>query len=321
MEAQPESTPNRNDAPKPLRSMLFVPGDSERKLAKAQAVPADALIVDLEDSVEAAHKEQARELAGEFVRDRSAILARSLWIRINAIDHPNFAADVWAAVRAEADGIVLPKPRSVDDVRALAEQLAAFEARMNRPIGTTKILPIATETASGVLGLRDYMNVGPRLAALTWGAEDLSAALGAATAVDERGAWLPPYELARSLCLLAAGAAEVPAIDTVHLGVHDLEGLRRSALAAHRDGFAGKLAIHPEQVAVLNQAFQPTAAAVAAAQAVVSAFAAADGAGVVAHEGKMLDQPHLKRARRVLALAQAVDALVDNSDGNDYPIG
>ena len=322
MRAQPESTPNRrDDASWPLRSMLFVPADSERKLAKAQSVPADALILDLEDSVDAARKEPARELAGEFMRDRSAILARSVWVRINPVGDRNFAADAWAAVRAEADGIVLPKPRSVADVLALAEHLDALEARMNRPIGATKILPIATETPAGVLALRDYASAGPRLAALTWGAEDLSAALGAATAVDEHGAWLPPYELARSLCLLAAGAAEVPAIDTVHTDVHDLDGLRRSALAAQRDGFAGKLAIHPDQVAVLNQAFQPTAAAIAAAQAVVTAFAAAGGAGVVSYEGKMLDRPHLTRARRVLALAAASGAAVDISDGNDYPIG
>ena len=321
MRAQPQSTPNRNDAPSPLRSMLFVPGDSERKLAKAKAVPADALIVDLEDSVETARKEAARELAVEFLHERSSIRARTLWVRINGMGDRNFAADAWAAVRAEADGIVLPKPRSVADVLALAEQLDALEARMNRPIGATKILPIATETPAGVLALRDYANAGPRLAALTWGAEDLSAALGATTAVDEHGAWLPPYELARSLCLLAAAAAEVPAIDTVHTDVHDLDGLRRSALAAHRDGFAGKLAIHPEQVAVLNQAFQPTAEAIAAAQAVVTAFAAAGGAGVVAFGGKMLDRPHLTHARRVLALAAQSDAAVDASDGNDYPIG
>ena len=304
-----------------MRSMLFVPADSERKLAKAQAVPADALILDLEDSVEAARKESARERAAEFMRDRSAIRARSLWIRINAVGDRNFAADVWAAVHAEADGIVLPKPRSVADVHALAEQLDALEARMNRTIGGTKILPIATETPSSVLALRDYASAGPRLAALTWGAEDLSAALGASTAVDEHGAWLPPYELARSLCLFAAGAAEVPAIDTVHTDIRDLDGLRRSALAAQRDGFAGKLAIHPDQVAVLNQAFQPTEAAVAAAQAVVTAFAAANGAGVVAYEGKMLDRPHLMRARRVLALAAASDTAVDVSEANDYPIG
>jgi citrate lyase subunit beta/citryl-CoA lyase len=301
--------------------MLFVPADSDRKLAKAQSVPADALILDLEDSVDAARKETARELAAEFLRDRSAIQARSLWIRINAVGDRNFAADVRAAVRAEADGVVLPKPRSVDDVRALAVELDALEARMSRAIGATKILPIATETPAGVLALRDYASAGPRLAALTWGAEDLSAALGAATAVDEHGAWLPPYELARSLCLFAAGAAQVPAIDTVHLDLADLDGLLRSALAAQRDGFAGKLAIHPDQVTVLNRAFQPSAAAVAAARAVVTAFAAADGAGVVSYEGKMLDRPHLKRAQRVLALAAASDAAVDSSDGNDYPIG
>ena len=321
MRAQPESTPNHNEAPSPLRSMLFVPGDSERKLAKAQAVPADALILDLEDSVDAARKQAARELAAEFLRERSAIRARTLWIRINAIGDRNSAADTMTAVRAEIDGIVLPKPRSVGDVLALAEQLDELEARMNRPVGVTKIMPIATETPASVLALRDYANAGPRLAALTWGAEDLSTALGAATAVDEHGAWLPPYELARSLCLLAAGAAEVPAIDTVHTDVHDLDGLRRSALAAQRDGFAGKLAIHPEQVAVLNEAFQPTAEAVAAARAIVTAFAAAGGAGVVAYGGKMLDRPHLTRARRVLALAGESDPTVDASDGNDLPIG
>ena len=305
----------------PLRSMLFVPADSERKLAKAQTVPADALIVDLEDSVDATRKDVARESAIGFLSLRSSIRARTLWLRINGVDDGNFSSDVEAAVRAQVDGIVLPKPRSARDVLALAAQLDVLETRMNRPLGVTTILPIATETASSVLALREYANCGPRLAALTWGAEDLSAALGAEAAVDEHGAWLPPYELARSLCLLAAGAAEVPAIDTVHTDVRDLSGLRRSALAAHRDGFSGKLAIHPDQVAVLNEAFQPTAAAVEAARAVVTAFAAASGAGVVACGGKMLDRPHLLRAQRVLALATASDAATDPADGNDFPIG
>lgn len=303
----------------PLRSMLFVPADSERKLAKAQTVPADALIVDLEDSVDAARKDAAREAAGEFLRDRSSIRAHTLWLRINSIGDRHFAADVAAAVRARVDGIVLPKPRSARDVLAVAAQLDVLETQMNVPLGATTILPIATEAASSVLALREYANCGPRLAALTWGAEDLSAALGAETAVDERGAWLPPYELARSLCLFTAAAAEVPAIDTVHTDVRDLLGLRRSALAAHRDGFAGKLAIHPDQVPVLNEAFLPTAAAVEAAQAVVAAFAAAGGTGVVACGGKMLDRPHLLRAQRVLALATASESAVD--DGNDFPIG
>jgi len=301
--------------------MLFVPGDSERKLAKAESVPADALIVDLEDSVDVARKEAARALTAEFLQRRSATRARTLWVRINAIDDASFGDDVAAAVRAAADGIVLPKPHSAADVAALAEHLDGVEQRLNRPLGVTKILPIATETPGGMLSLMDYARCGPRLAGITWGAEDLSSALGAATAVDEHGAWLPPYELARSLCLLAAAAARVPAIDTVHTDVHDFEGLRRSALAAQRDGFMGKLAIQPEQVAVLNEAFQPSAAAIAAARAVVAAFEAAGGAGVVLHGGKMLDRPHLLRARRVLAVAAASSSAADSNDGSDYPIG
>jgi citrate lyase subunit beta/citryl-CoA lyase len=295
--------------------MLFVPGDSERKLQKAQTVPADALIVDLEDSVDAARKGLARELAAELLRDRSAIRSRSLWIRINGLGDPHFAADLAAAVRAGSDGIVLPKPRGVADVLAVAERLGELEAGSGRAPGATKILPIATETPAAVFALGDYARCGPRLAALTWGAEDLSAALGAATAVDEHGAWLPPYALARSLCLLAAGAAEVPAIDTVHTDVRDLEGLRRSALAAQRDGFAGKLAIHPDQVEILNRAFRPSPSAVAAAQAVVAAFAQGDGAGVVTHGGRMLDRPHLLRARRTLALAATLDPTTEQAAG------
>ena len=305
MPLQPKSTPSRTeDAPWPMRSMLFVPGDSERKLAKAQIVAADALIVDLEDSVDAARKHVARGLSAEYLRNRSSIRARTLWIRISAVSHPDFTADLATAVQACADGIVLPKPRSAADVLSVAKRLDALEARSGREVGSTLILPIATETPAGVLALGDYARCGPRLAAITWGAEDLSAALGATTAVDEHGAWLPPYELARSLCLLGAGAANVPAIDTVFTDLGDTQGLRRSALAAQRDGFAGKLAIHPDQVPVLNQAFQPTAEAVTAAQAVVAAFAEAASAGVVAHAGKMLDRPHLTRARRVLALAE-----------------
>ena len=304
-----------------LRSMLFVPADSERKLAKSQTVPADALIVDLEDSVDAERKETARALTAEFFQHRPSIVARTLWIRINGAGDPNFAADVAAAVAAEADGIVLPKPRSAADVRALAEQLEALETRLGRRLGATKILPIATETPAGVFALGDYARCGPRLAALTWGAEDLSAALGAATAIDERGAWLPPYELVRSLCLLAAGAASVPAVDTVHTDIRDADGLRRSALAARRDGFVGKLAVHPDQVEILNRVFQPTAADIAAAEAIVAAFAQAGGAGVVAHGGKMLDRPHLSRAQRVLALAAGLSATADLPDRNDYPIG
>jgi citrate lyase subunit beta/citryl-CoA lyase len=307
MPLQRTSTPSCTEgASWPMRSMLFVPGDSERKLAKAERVAADALILDLEDSVDVARKQVARGLSVEYLRHRSSIRARTLWVRISAVSDPDFAADLATAVRACPDGLVLPKPRSAADVLALAKRLDAFEAQSDREVGSMRILPIATETPAGVLALGDYARCGPRLAAITWGAEDLSAALGATTAVDERGAWLPPYELARSLCLLGASAAGVPAIDTVFTDLEDTQGLLRSALAAKRDGFAGKLAIHPDQVPLLNEAFQPTAEAVAAAQAVVAAFAQAASAGVVAHAGKMLDRPHLARARRVLALAEAV---------------
>ena len=297
-----------SNAPLLLRSLLFVPGDSERKLAKAQTVAADALIVDLEDSVAAERKSRARELAAEFLVDRSAIRARTVWLRINAVADARFADDVAAAVQRRADGIVLPKPRSPADVAELGKRLDALEARSGPAPRATKILPIATDTPSSVFALGGYAGCGPRLAALTWGAEDLSAAVGATTALDARGHWLPPYELVRSLCLLAAAAAGVPAIDTVHTEFRDLDRLTAAATAAQRDGFAGKLAIHPDQVEVLNRVFRPTAAAVAAAREVVAAFAAQAGTGVVAHAGRMLDRPHLQRAQRVLALAAAVGA-------------
>ena len=304
-------------SPPLLRSLLFVPGDSERKLAKAQNVAADALIIDFEDAVGASRKHVARELAVEFMQLRTAIRARTVWVRVNAVGDACFADDVAAAVHAQADGIVLPKPRSSLDVRELGEHLEVLEARAERTAGATKILPIATETPASVLALGSYASCGPRLAALTWGAEDLSTALGAATAVDEHGGWLPPYELVRSLCLLAAGAAAVPAIDTVYTNVGDLEGFERVAAAAHRDGFAGKLAVHPDQVEIINRIFRPTAGAIAAARSVVAAFAAAGNAGVVTLDGRMLDRPHLLRARRVLATAAAADEPLGRDAVND----
>jgi citrate lyase subunit beta / citryl-CoA lyase len=203
---------------------------------------------------------------------------------------------------------VLPKVRSADDVVVLANRLVELERGSGMKPGVTKILPIATETPAGVLSLAGYARGGPRLAALTWGAEDLSVALGAAVNVDERGEWLPPYQLARSLCLLAAAAAGVAAIDTPYTDFRDTEGLARQAAAARRDGFTGKLAIHPAQVDIINQAFQPDAQEVAAARRIVAAFDAAAGVGVVAVDGKMLDRPHLVRARRTLELADALAA-------------
>ncbi len=286
-----------------LRSMLFVPGDSEKKLAKSAQVSADALILDLEDSVDPLRKAEARELVAAFLKRRPA---SSIWVRVNAVDDPEHEEDLKSVVPARPDGIVLPKDRSPDDMIALAGRLGPLERAAGIEPASTRILPIATETAAGVFALGGFARCGPRLAALTWGAEDLSVALGAAANVDERGEWLPPYQLARSLCLLAAAAAGVPALDTVCLDLQDEERLARQAADARRDGFAGKLAIHPAQVEVFNRTFRPNVDEIAAARRIVAAFEAARGAGVVALDGKMVDRPHLKRARRTLAVAAAL---------------
>jgi citrate lyase subunit beta/citryl-CoA lyase len=296
---------NDSDHGPPLRSMLFVPGDSEKKLAASARVPADALILDLEDSVDPARKAAARELVAAFLERRTT---GAVWVRVNAVDDPEHELDLASIVPARPDGIVLPKVRSPDDVTALAGRLEPLERRAGVARGATRILPIATETAAGVFALGGYARCGPRLAALTWGAEDLAVALGAAANVDEHGEWLPPYQLARSLCLLAAAAAGVPALDTVCLDLRDEERLARQAAAARRDGFAGKLAIHPAQVDVLNRTFRPQGDEIAAAQRIVAAFAAAPGAGVVALDGRMVDRPHLMRARRTLDVAAALAA-------------
>jgi citrate lyase subunit beta/citryl-CoA lyase len=224
-------------------------------------------------------------------------------VRINAIAGTEWRDDLASIVPGRPHGIVLPKPRSVDDVLRLAAALAELEVRLGLAPGRTRILPIATETPAGVLGLSDYVRAGPRLAALTWGAEDLSLALGASSHTDAHGEWLPPYQLARSLCLLAAAAAGVPAIDTVYTNFRDTDGLMRQARAAYRDGFTGKLAVHPDQVEALNVLFAPSADAIAAARRVVAAFAESNGAGVISLDGRMLDQPDLARARRTLALS------------------
>jgi citrate lyase subunit beta/citryl-CoA lyase len=297
------------EAPLPLRSMLFVPGDSEKKLAKAATMRADALILDLEDSVDPTRKDMARSLSAEFIRGyRSSGGRASLWIRISTIAGDEWRDDLASVMPAQPSGIVLPKPRSVDDVLRLASDLDDIERRLGIACGRTRILPIATETPAGVLNLGDYPRAGPRLAALTWGAEDLSLALGASTHSDERGEWLPTYQLVRSLCLLAAGAAGVPAIDTVYTNLRDTDGLLRQARAAYRDGFTGKLAIHPDQVDALNDVFAPGADAIADARRVVEAFTASKGTGVVSLDGRMLDQPNLTRAHRILEQAAALDA-------------
>jgi citrate lyase subunit beta/citryl-CoA lyase len=287
-----------------MRSLLFVPADSERKLARARQSTADALILDLEDGVAAPAKPSARERAAALLGDRPA--GPALYVRINGLESGLAAADLDAVVPARPDGIILPKAAGGGDVKRLSAMLAAREALAGLAEGAFKIIPIATETPAALFTLGSYAGASTRLAGLTWGAEDLSTALGAEATRDAAGALTEPYRLARSLCLAGAAAANVPAIDTVFTRLRDSAGLEAEATAGRRDGFAGKLAIHPDQVAVINAVFTPSAAAIARAAAIVRAFAAADGAGSIDFEGQMLDRPHLSQAERLLVRAKAL---------------
>ncbi|MDE2011675.1 MAG: CoA ester lyase [Alphaproteobacteria bacterium] len=288
-----------------LRSLLFVPADSEKKLAKAKASRADALILDLEDSVAAESRPAARRLAAEYVKSASG-KGPALFVRVNAVDSTDCAADLEAIVGAAPAGLVVPKPESPAALVELDRLIATQEMRHGLPRGGIKLLPVATETPAAVLNLMEYKNPPPRLVALTWGAEDLAAALGAAANRDASGEFLFTYKVVRSLALIAAKAAGVQAIETLHADFRDEEGLKRAARAAQREGFTGMLAIHPAQVAVINAAFTPSPEDVEHARKVVAAFAG--GAGVASLDGKMLDQPHLKQAEHILALAAQIAA-------------
>jgi len=282
------------------RSFLFVPGDSEKKLAKATDSDADALIVDLEDSVTAAARPAARKLAAEFLRQE---IHAEQWVRINPLDTSDALDDLRTIMAAAPFGIVLPKPRGANDANQLAKLLEVLEQEHGLSPGQTRILPIATERPAALFNMGDYAEATPRLAALTWGAEDLGTALGATTSRDTDGEWLAPYQLARSLCLMAAAAAGVAAIDTVYTDFRDRDGLARFAAAARRDGFEGMLAIHPDQVGIINRAFVPSAEEIGRAERIVALFAANPDAGTIGMDGEMIDRPHWLQAKRILKSA------------------
>ena len=286
-----------------LRSLLFVPADSEKKLAKSQSSPADALILDLEDSVAAQNRPKARGLVKEFLKDKHS---QSIWVRINPLGSEDFIRDVESVVVSNPAGLVIPKPDGPQTLREIDNHISTREAKAGVHHGDIKLLPVATETPEAVLTLGEYRNPPPRLAAMSWGAEDLSAALGAATNRDENGEFLFVHKMVRALVLIAAKAAGVDAIETLHADFRDAKGLERVARAAQREGFSGMLAIHPDQVETINAAFTPSAADIEHAKKVVTAFA--QGAGVAALDGKMLDQPHLKQAKHVLALAEQISS-------------
>ena len=283
-----------------MRSMLFVPADSERKLARGLESGADALILDLEDSVAATNRPTARKHAREFLdAHRPDRVLR--YVRINPLASGLALDDLAATVAGRPDGILLPKCVP-EDVRALDHYLSAFEAAAAAPVGKIRIVAIATETPQAVFALGGYAGVSPRLEAVTWGAEDLSACLGGNNKTID-GEYDGPYRLARSLCLLAAAAAEVTAIDTIYTDFKDPEGLKAECLAARRSGFAAKMAIHPAQLATINEAFSVSTAERDWAERVVAAFAANTHAGTLALDGKMIDKPHLTLARRLLGMA------------------
>jgi citrate lyase subunit beta/citryl-CoA lyase len=285
-----------------MRSALFVPGDDEKKLARGLACEADALIIDLEDSVAAEAKPRARAIAREFLRAAMARASRPrLLVRVNPLDGGLTDADLDAVMPSAPDCVMLPKSLSGASVQHLAAKIAVREAQCGLSDGSTKIIALATETAAAVFALATYRNCSARLAGLTWGGEDLSADLGAETNREADGAWASPYALARNLTLLGAVAAGVQPIDTVFTNFRDLEGLRTETLTARRDGFSAKMAIHPAQAPIINEIFTPTAEALAKAHAIIAAFAARPGVGVVAIDGEMFDRPHLLRAERLIA--------------------
>lgn len=294
-----------------IRSWLFVPGDSEKKLGKGRGNSADALILDLEDSVSDDRQEVAREMVCAFLKANPDRRRQQLWVRINPLDTDLSLPDLTAVMAGAPDGIVLPKVYSAKDVNTLANFISALETRENLELGSTKILCVATETAASLLTFHTYLeNVSDRLVAMTWGAEDLAAALGAS---DNRhpvsGEYDDPFLLAKSLCLSTSRAINVQPVGVVFVNFRDLEALEKDCLRDRRSGFIGKIAIHPAQSEIINRAFTPSEEEIAHARKVVDVFEQNPGLGTVGLDGMMLDMPHLKQARNLLDLVAQIQAI------------
>ncbi|MCG8490189.1 MAG: CoA ester lyase [Sneathiellales bacterium] len=290
-----------------IRSWMFVPGDSEKKLEKGLTNPADALILDLEDSVSDDRQEIAREMVRNFLQshpDRS----QQLWVRINPLDNDLSLPDLTAVMPGAPDGIVLPKVYSAKEINLLGHYLDVLEVREGLEPGSTKIVSVATETAASLLTFDTYLdNVSDRLIALTWGGEDLAAALGASDNRHPRtGEYDDPFRLARTMCLATSRAIDVQPVGVVYVDFRDLDGLEQECLRDRQSGFIGKIAIHPAQSEVINRAFTPSEEEIAHARKVVDIFEQNPGLGTVGLDGKMLDMPHLKQARNLLELADRI---------------
>lgn len=287
--------------PAKLRSWLFAPGDSEKKMAKAADSAADIVIFDLEDAVAPDNKVPARQMVHD------ALLARTegrdrLWVRVNPLDGPHTLADLVAIMPARPGGLMLPKVNGRADVERLDHYLSALEVANGIAAGSTPLIVLITETAESMFHTGDYKGA-PRVIALSWGAEDLADSIGASSNRNPDGSYGFTYELARSLCLLGAAAADVAAIETIHGDFRDLDGLKMRAEKVRRDGYRGMLAIHPAQVDIINAAFSPQEEDIVEAQAIVALFAANPGMGTIGYKGRMLDRPHLSRAKQLLRQA------------------
>jgi citrate lyase subunit beta/citryl-CoA lyase len=291
-----------------MRSFLFVPADSDKKLAKAAASGADALILDLEDSVALSNKPAARAMAADYLKS-AAPDGPKLCVRINALDTPLWQDDIRSVAHLAPHALLIPKTISGDCVRKVADHLTRLETQEGLPTGSVKLFCVATETPASMFNLGTYAGSSPRLFALTWGAEDLAAALAARDNKDELGAYTDPYRLARTLTLLGAVAAGVIPLDTIYKDFRDETGLERETRAAARDGFTAKMAIHPAQVPIINRVFTPSPEDLAHARAVVDAFDRAGDVGVIALDGVMLDIPHLKQAQALIARAAAIKSI------------
>ncbi|MCC6926328.1 CoA ester lyase [Novosphingobium sp.] len=292
-----------------VRSWLFVPGDSEKKLSKAMGTGADVLILDLEDSVAHENKARARQMTGEWLAAHRQQVAGGKrpgrWVRINALDSRMWREDLMAVMPGAPDGIMLPKSAGPESVQQLSAEIYELESRSGLGPNSVKIMPLVSETAAAAITISAYATASmPRLAGLTWGAEDLSAAIGATRKRDVQGRWTDTFRFARTQTLLAAHARGAMAIDTLHADFADMKGLKRAAEEARADGFSGMLAIHPAQIEVINQAFTPSDEEVAEARAIVEAFKANPGSGTLQIDRRMIDMPHYKLALRVLGIEE-----------------
>jgi citrate lyase subunit beta/citryl-CoA lyase len=286
------------------RSLHFVPGGNEKMIARALTLPADGLILDLEDAVPPDRKAATRPIVRQWV-EKLDFHGRERWIRMNPLASGLGRADLEETIAGRPDGYVVPKPGSAADVRAVAEQLDRLEPRHGVDHGATRLVLIATETPQGLLNIKEIAAASPRVVALSWGVEDLGAAMGLGRVRDAEGRYLDIPRHARVMCALAAAAAGVEAIDTVYTDIADLDGLRRECEDAVQMGFTGKISIHPSQISVINAAFAPSAEEIEEARALVAAFADANRRGVYAFtfRGRMVDAPHLHRARKILGRA------------------